>query len=149
MKKINRNILRGKPLDELCKKARTTTKECGEFDNRVFCYGLIDPMLDEALEMCKACNAYVINAPQMYFVKTHPKYLEAAIKGEKTFTVRNNDREYEVGGVIRKMGYIEGEGYTGENADFKITYILTHDDFPDGIKEGNIVCGIKLISKKS
>lgn len=82
-------------------------------------------------------------------VKTHPKYLAAAISGEKTFTVRNNDREYEVGGVIRKMGYIEGEGYTGENADFEITYILTHDDFPDGIKEGYIVCGIKLISKKS
>lgn len=25
-------------------------------------------------------------------VKTHSKYLEAAIRGEKTFTVRKNDR---------------------------------------------------------
>lgn len=82
-------------------------------------------------------------------VKTYPKYLVAAIRGEKTFTVRKNDREYEVGGVIRKMGYTPDKGYTGEYADFKITYILTHDDFPDGIKEGYIVCGIKLITKKS
>lgn len=147
MKKINRNILRGTPLDELCKKARTTTKECGEFDNRVFCYGLIDPMFDEPLEMCKACNAYVINAPQMDIVKTHPKYLLAAIRGEKTFTVRKNDRDYEVGEIIRKMGYTPLKGYTGEYADFLITYILTHDDFPDGIKKGYVVCGIKLISK--
>lgn len=33
-------------------------------------------------------------------VKTHPKYLTAAIRGEKTFTVRKNDREYEVGGEL-------------------------------------------------
>lgn len=82
-------------------------------------------------------------------VKTHPKYLAAAISGEKTFTVRKNDRDYEVGQIIRKMGYTPLKGYIGEQADFQITYILTHDDFPDGIKEGYIVCGIKLISKKS
>lgn len=82
-------------------------------------------------------------------VKTYPNNLVAAIRGEKTFTVRKNDREYEVGGIIRKMGYTPLKGYTGEYADFKITYILTHDDFPDGIKEGYIVCGIKLITKKS
>lgn len=79
-------------------------------------------------------------------VKTHPKYLAAAISGEKTFTIRKNDRPYEAGGVIRKMGYTPQKGYTGEYADFQITYILTHDDFPVGIKEGYIVCGIKLIS---
>lgn len=80
-------------------------------------------------------------------VKTHPKYLTAAISGEKTFTIRKNDRDYEVGQIIRKMGYTPDKGYTGEYADFKIIYILTHDDFPDGIKEEYIVCGIKLISK--
>lgn len=78
--------------------------------------------------------------------KTYPKYLAAAISGEKTFTIRKNDREYEVSQIIRKMGYIPDRGYTGEHADFQITYILTHDDFPNGIKEGYIVCGIKLIS---
>lgn len=81
-------------------------------------------------------------------VKTHPKYLASAIKGEKTFTVRKNDHDYEVGGVIRKMGYTPDKGYTGEYADFKITYILTHADFPDGIKEWYIVCGTKLISRE-
>lgn len=80
-------------------------------------------------------------------VKTLPEYLSQAKSGEKAFTVRKHDHDYEVGGVIRKMGYTPDKGYTGEYADFKITYILTHDDFPDGIKEGYIVCGIKLISK--
>lgn len=80
-----------------------------------------------------------------FAIKTEPKYLEAAICGDKTFTIRKNDRPYKVGTIIRKMGYDREFGMTGKNADFEITYILTHEDFPEGIKEGYVICGIKAV----
>lgn len=63
MKKITRNQLRGKPLDEDCKRANTTTHEYGQKDNRVFCYGLYAECSDwEIDEKCKNCKAFVDNA---------------------------------------------------------------------------------------
>lgn len=62
MKKVNRAILRGKPLDRDCISANTTTGEFGNDDRRVFCYGLIDTMTDEYLMKCKKCGAFVYNA---------------------------------------------------------------------------------------
>ena len=46
MKIINRAQLRGKPLDKMCRKARTAPNQYAH-DNRIFCYGLIDLMYDE------------------------------------------------------------------------------------------------------
>lgn len=62
MKTINRAQLRGKPLDSLCKRARTTRHEYGMHDNRVFCYGLYDCMTEEILDSCKNCKAHIDNA---------------------------------------------------------------------------------------
>ena len=59
---INRAKLRGKPLDDDCKKANTTTQEYGLQDNRVFCFGLFDPKTDERLDKCVNCKAFVYNA---------------------------------------------------------------------------------------
>lgn len=61
--KIDRAKLRGKPLDEDCKRARQTTHEYGLRDNRVYCYGLYDCSTDWiALEKCRECMAFVDNA---------------------------------------------------------------------------------------
>ncbi|WP_206457904.1 hypothetical protein [Anaerovorax sp. IOR16] len=54
--------LRGKPLDEDCKKAIISTCEYGPTDNRKFCYGLCEPSTEEVLEKCKGCKAFVDNA---------------------------------------------------------------------------------------
>lgn len=60
---INRAKLRGKPLDEDCKKAVRTSHEYGLQDNRVFCYGLYKEMSDwEIKKKCRECGAYVYNA---------------------------------------------------------------------------------------
>lgn len=58
----NRAELRGKPLDEDCKTARTTTHEYGIADDRVFCYGLFDPKYEAPIEKCYGCKAFVENA---------------------------------------------------------------------------------------
>ena len=62
MKTINRAQLRGKPLDLMCKRARTTRHECGPKDNRVFCFGLADCMTEELVPTCRHCKALVDNA---------------------------------------------------------------------------------------
>lgn len=59
---ISRAKLRGRKLDEDCKRACTSTNEYGPDDDRVFCYGLVDYSTDELIEKCKNCKAYVFNA---------------------------------------------------------------------------------------
>lgn len=59
---MNRSQLRGKRLDEDCKRAYTTRHEYGLRDDRVFCYGLVDKMTDEYIDKCKECGALVYNA---------------------------------------------------------------------------------------
>lgn len=59
---VNRAKLRGKPLDEDCKTARTTLHEYGPADNRVFCRGLFDRRTDTPIEKCYGCKAFVENA---------------------------------------------------------------------------------------
>jgi hypothetical protein len=62
MSKISRAKLRGKPLDNDCRRAYRTTNEYGKEDNRVFCYGRIDYTTEELLPKCKECQANVKNA---------------------------------------------------------------------------------------
>lgn len=59
---INRAKLRGKPLDEDCKKAKTTSCEYGIYDSRIFCFGIVDMKTDEYLSKCRECGAFVDNA---------------------------------------------------------------------------------------
>lgn len=62
-RKINRAKLRGKPLDEDCKRAITTTHEYGADDNRVHCFGLYANWSNcEIDEKCLKCGAYVDNS---------------------------------------------------------------------------------------
>lgn len=76
---INRAKLRGKKLDEDCKRAYTSSHEYGLDDDRIFCYGLVDYSTDELIEKCKNCKALAYNA-------TPPQ--EKKDEGEK-------DRNYE------------------------------------------------------
>lgn len=60
MKRINRAQLRGEPLIPFfCGLARTTTHECGEHDNRIYCHGMIDCSTDELCDECYKCKANV------------------------------------------------------------------------------------------
>jgi len=57
-----RSAMRGKKLDDDCRKAHTSTHEYGPEDTRVFCYGLIDLMNDETIPKCRECGAFAYNA---------------------------------------------------------------------------------------
>ena len=67
--RINRAQLREKPLDADCKKAHTTSHELGDWDERVFCYGIADCMTDEPLKKCKLCGAFVDKIEDFYTLK--------------------------------------------------------------------------------
>lgn len=57
---------------------------------------------------------------------------------EKKAEIRNNDRNFKVGDTVVLNCYADGEP-TGESITVKITNIITHEQFPDGIKEGYCV----------
>ncbi len=78
-----------------------------------------------------------------FTIKTAPHFLAAAASGKKTFTVRKNDRPYEVGKIVR--GYMPD--FPQIFCDFVITYVLTDADFPQGLQPGYCVCGIERLDE--
>lgn len=58
----DRSVQRGKPLLDMCYKAKRTTHEYGENDDRVYCFGIGNRMTDCVYEECSKCGAYVFNA---------------------------------------------------------------------------------------
>ena len=62
-------------------------------------------------------------------LKTHPKYFQDVRAGLKTFELRKNDRDYEVGDELVLEEYYPGVfdgGYTGQIERRRIGYILEH-----------------------
>ena len=63
MKRITRAQLRGKPLDEDCRKiAKSDSGQFGPNDKRCFCTGIWSPMYEDYLEKCFHCTAWGANA---------------------------------------------------------------------------------------
>ena len=59
MKTVNRAQLRGEQLKQNCYIAKTVRHEFGRNDNRVFCYGVVDPMTDDLIAQCRDCKALI------------------------------------------------------------------------------------------
>ena len=84
MKRVTRAELRGRKLDDDCKKAHTTSHEFGENDNRVFCLGLCDIESDYILDKCWSCGAFAYNAEPLAVRsedRSHP-FAEDVMMGE-------------------------------------------------------------------
>lgn len=73
-------------------------------------------------------------------LKIAPRFFEDVAHYAKRAEVRKNDRDYKVGDtyILREW---DGTAYTGREAAIEISYILTAEDFPEGIKEGYCVLG--------
>lgn len=88
-------------------------------------------------------------------LKTWPQVYQAVANGEKTAEFRDNDRNFEVGDVLRlkefkpelEDGKYTGQGrYTGREIDMLVTHILRGPIF--GIPEGYVVMSIRYRKKK-
>ena len=78
-------------------------------------------------------------------MKTHdlkilPEFYQAVKKGEKTFEVRKNDRDFKKYDVIILREW-DGKNYTGKWIAKKIVYVLPGGQF--GIEEGYAALGLK------
>lgn len=70
-----------------------------------------------------------------HYLKIKPEYYRAIEKGEKSFEVRNNDRDFQKWDVLHLQEYCGGE-YTGREIIADVPYILND---PNYCKEGYVV----------
>ena len=93
-----------------------------------------------------------------HFLKLNDRFFDAVANGIKTFEIRKNDRDYKVGDtLVLKEVNDDGKRLTyadhnlGINLDYEIkvavTYILTHEDFPDGVPEGYVAMSIERVEE--
>jgi hypothetical protein len=76
---------------------------------------------------------------KVHDLKTWPEYFQAVRRGDKTFEIRKNDREYEVGDILRLREWEpRKEDYTGEMIYAYVSYITDYEQ-----KDDYIVMGVK------
>lgn len=76
-------------------------------------------------------------------LKIYPKYYEDVISGQKTFEVRKNDRNFNVGDILVLKEW-DNIRYSGRVCNVIITYMI--DDKFVAIMPGYAVLGIKLLT---
>lgn len=78
---------------------------------------------------------------QHHYLKILPEYYRAIERGEKTFEVRFNDRNYQKYDILHLKEWC-GE-YTGREITAEITYILEDPKF---CKEGFVIMSIIVLT---
>lgn len=73
-------------------------------------------------------------------VKILDRFYNDVIAEDKTFEIRKDDRNYQVGD---RLLFCDLEGNDRKGGLWAITYKIGHSDFPDGIPEGYCVMAIK------
>jgi hypothetical protein len=74
-------------------------------------------------------------------LKTLPKYWDDVRSGRKTFEVRRNDRNFNVGDSLELYSYSGEENWQdGEFLEYWVSYILEGGQF--GIEPGFVVLGL-------
>jgi hypothetical protein len=77
-----------------------------------------------------------------HYLKTYPNYFRAVKSGQKTFELRLNDRDFQVGDtlILEEYQHLIKE-YTGEWIAKEVTYVLQGGQF--GLDEECVILGLK------
>lgn len=75
-------------------------------------------------------------------LKIHPDFFDAVEKGDKTFEIRFNDRDFKRHDTLELREWNpRSDGYTGRVIkNMHITYVT---DFKDGLRDGWVCFGIR------
>lgn len=92
-------------------------------------------------EANKIIKLYESNKKITHELKIAPKYFTKVLSKEKTFEFRYNDRNYQVGDILKLKEYDNGQ-YTGRETYVKITYILQNFE---GLQPNYAILSIKHI----
>ena len=77
-------------------------------------------------------------------LKTWPEYFHAVRCGVKTFEVRKNDRDFQVGDVLDLLEYEpDKQKYVGRKVTRYVTYVLRGPGF--GVEDGYAVLGLSSV----
>ena len=74
-------------------------------------------------------------------LKILPEYFRAVKSGQKTFELRNNDRNFRTGDSLTLWEWEPEKGYTGMVLNADITYVLKDIQ---GLEPGYAILGIRL-----
>lgn len=75
-------------------------------------------------------------------LKIYPQFWRELVAGRKPFEVRRDDRNFRVGDTVSLKEYDPKVGFTGHGPYIReITFILRHEDFPNGVPVGYCVLG--------
>lgn len=83
---------------------------------------------------------------QHHYLKTINPFYRAVESGKKSFEVRLNDRDYQVGDILHLQEFVPPETFTGRQIDAEAIYILDDDRF---CKAGFVVIGLKIDSESA
>ena len=78
--------------------------------------------------------------PKVHVLKIYPEYYDDVANGIKTFELRKNDRDYQIGDIVLLNEYdSKTERYTGRICGFEIIYIYSGSI---GLQPDYIILGI-------
>lgn len=78
----------------------------------------------------------------IHVLKIDRNWFDDIATGKKNFEIRKNDRGYSVGDYLDIRCQLEKEEL---RIVAIVTYMITHDQFPQGIKTGYCVMGIEQV----
>lgn len=78
-------------------------------------------------------------------LKTWPEYFKV-VGREKTFEIRKNDRNFQVGDILWLQEWSEEKGYTGRDKKFTVTYLMIGGQF--GIEHEYCIMGLGSVFEK-
>ena len=77
-----------------------------------------------------------------HILKTWPQFFELVRRGDKTFEVRKNDRNYAVGDTLLLHEFDPAtDSYSGRKTDKVVTYVMRGGAF--GVAEDHVVMAIR------
>lgn len=80
-----------------------------------------------------------------HVLKTETKYYQAVERGEKTFELRKNDRDFKVGDMIYLKEIVNGIETGRQLPPKEIIYIFMDFDIVDGLKSGYCILQLRGI----